>query len=88
MDHKRDSEIGTSHHTREEDVVTRKVKLFIDIVQRVGFPIVVCIWLAYRDFTQGREMLRAVNEFKEVVLSLKVSIDQQTKVFRRRSRDD
>jgi len=55
------------------------------VVNRVGFPIVVCAWLAYQQFVSDREQLKMMVEFKEVLISLKTSLEQNNRMMRRRT---
>ncbi len=74
-------------HERTDDL-PQYLKWVMTFINRVGFPILVCIWLAYQQFVSGRETIRALQDFKEVMVQVKDSIDQQTKMIRRRGRDD
>jgi len=64
------------------------IRWFLVAFKQVGFPVLVCIYLAYMQFVDGRNNIKAINEFKEVMLSLKDSIDQQTKALRRHRPED
>lgn len=70
----------------DEDPITRKIKLYVDILNRVGFPIIVCVWLAYQQFVIGANTNKALSDFREVLMSLKTSIDTQNKIMRHKNR--
>lgn len=70
----------------DDDPWARKARICSDLVSKLGFPILVVIWLAWRDQTQGRETINTLNAFKEVVSSLKISIDQQNRILKHKSR--
>lgn len=72
----------------EGEDMPRQVKWVMTFINRVGFPILVCIYLAYMQFVDGKEQRRTMGEFKEVVISLKASIDQQNRILRRKNVDD
>lgn len=73
------------HNRYDDDLITRKVKLFLDLFNRVGFPVIVCIWLGYQEVQlQNRERMRdqVLIEFKEVLNSLKASVDINNRLLR------
>ena len=72
----------------EDDPWVRKAKLFMDMINRVGFPILVCIWLAYERYTQGNKIIEAMDTFKGAVVSLTNAVNQQTKIYKHRHDDD
>lgn len=74
-------------HERIQDMPAplRWVMIFI---KQVGFPIVVCVWLAYQQFVEGKHNTKALMEFKEVIIALKTSIDQQNRILRRNAHHD
>lgn len=59
------------------------MRWFLVAFKNVGFPVIVCIWLAYQQFIEGKDQRKAMGEFKEVIISLKASIDQQNRILRR-----
>lgn len=58
------------------------LRWFLVAFKQVGFPVIVCIYLGYLHFIEGEKTRSAQGEFKEVMVSLKTSIDQQTKMLR------
>lgn len=62
------------------------LKWAMDFINRVGFPIVVCAWLAYQQFVSDKEMRKALQEFKEVMVSMKDTLEQQNRILRYRGR--
>lgn len=74
--------MSPEYHRSEEGYIPQNVKWIMKFINNIGFPIAVCIWLAYQNYTQGKETIKALNEFKEVVVSLKGSIDQQTRTLK------
>jgi hypothetical protein len=54
-------------------------------IKNVGFPIVVCVWLAYQQFIDGKDQRKAINDFRDVLISLKGSIDQQNRILRHKN---
>lgn len=71
------------NHDQQEDGIPKNVKWVMKFVNNIGFPIIVCVWMAYQQFTQGKETIKALDSFKEVIASLKTSIDQQNRLLRR-----
>lgn len=84
--HRRDDEGISYVHMREEDPWSRRSRILSDLIKTLGFPIIVCIYFAFQQYTQGRETIAAINSFKDVVLSLRVSIDQQTQILEQQNR--
>lgn len=76
-----------SHEERITDMPA-PLRWFLIAFKNVGFPVIVCVWLAYQQFVDGQEQRKALGEFKEVVMSLKTSIDYQTKLMKRKNFDD
>jgi hypothetical protein len=75
-------------HERQDDLPPY-LKWVMTFINRVGFPILVCMWLAYQQFVSGRETVQALHDFKEVMLQVKDSIDNQTRTLKRtRTRND
>lgn len=75
-------------HPHRYDDMPRQLKWIMNFVNRLGFPILVCIWLAYQQFVDGKNNAKTLGEFKEVLIGLKTSIDQQNKILRRRTHSD
>ena len=73
-------------HERNDDM-PQYMKWFMTFLNRVGFPILVCIWLAYQQFVAGRETIKALSDLKEVLTQVGNSIEQQNRILRRRERD-
>lgn len=69
-------------HERAEDL-PRYIKWTMTFINRIGFPILVCIWLAYQQFISGKETLRALEEFKAVIGEVRVSLDNNTETQKR-----
>lgn len=69
-------------HERTDDMPTY-LKWGMTFINRVGFPIMVCVWLAYQQFVQAKETVKALQDFKEVMLSVKDTLEQQNRILRR-----
>lgn len=80
--------MSPEYHRNEEGYIPQNVKWIMKFVNNVGFPIVVCIWLGYQQYTQGKEIVATLDSFKEVMISLKTSIDQQNHLLRHKHSDD
>lgn len=74
-------------HERQEDL-PQYLKWVMTFINRVGFPIMVCMWLAYQQFVSGRETVKALQDFKEVMISVKETLEQQNKILRHKSKDN
>lgn len=70
------------NHERTDDMPVY-LKWIMTFINRVGFPIMVCIWLAYQQFVSGKETVKALHEFKEVMMSVKDTLEQQNRILRR-----
>lgn len=77
-----------SDHQRLDDM-PGPLRWFLITYKQVGFPMLVCAFLAYMYFIEQAKSRQSVNEFKEmfmkqteVISSLKTSIDQQNKLLR------
>lgn len=75
------------NHERADDMPLY-LKWGMTFINRVGFPILVCMWMAYQQFVTGKETIKALEDFRIVMVQVKDSIDQQNKILRRRSKDD
>lgn len=75
------------NHERQDDLPVY-LKWAMTFINRIGFPIVVCAWMAYQQFVQQKETVDSLHGLKEVLISVKDSLDQQNKILRRRLRDD
>lgn len=65
--------------------VPKNVRWVMKFINNIGFPILCVIWMAYQQYTQGRETIKAFDSFKEVLSSLKNSIDQQNRILRNKN---
>lgn len=74
-------------HERQDDL-PQYLKWFMTFINRVGFPIVVCAWLAYQQFVSGREIVKALQDFKDVMASVQATLEQQNRILRRRNGKD
>lgn len=63
------------------------LRWFLVAFKQVGFPVMVCVYLAYMQFVDAKEQRKTMGEFKEVIAGLKTSIDQQNLLLRRRNRN-
>lgn len=58
-------------------------------IKEVGFPVVICAWLMYNKFVSDKETVKALQEFKEVMVKVQVTLEQQNRILRHKSsRDD
>jgi hypothetical protein len=69
------------NHERLDDLPPY-LKWIMTFINRVGFPVLVCIWLAYQQFVLGKETVKAISEFKEVMISVKDTLEQQNRILR------
>lgn len=83
------------HHRESDDYMDNKIRLAIKVIQTVGFPIVICIWLLYKDSTAGKEELRqrnemtmAINTLTTTVSNLNSNILQQTRILKHKTNAD
>lgn len=74
-------------HERTDDL-PQYLKWIMTFINRVGFPILVCMWLAYQQFVSGKETIKALQDVREAMIQVKDSIDQQTKMIRRKGKED
>lgn len=72
-------------HERMDDM-PKQMKWFMTFVNRLGFPIIVCMWLAYQQFVSGKEGVKALQELKDSVMKVDSSIVQLNQTLRRNSR--
>lgn len=80
--HRRDDERDERNHERENEGLPDWAIITIAFIQRLGFPIFVCCCLMAFIWIQQREMIKAINDFKDVMVSVKYSIDAQTHVLK------
>lgn len=64
------------------------LRWFLVAFKQVGFPVMVCVWLAYNQFVSDKETVKALHEFKEVMVSVKDTLEQQNRILRRKSGSD
>lgn len=64
------------------------LRWFLVAFKQVGFPVLVCVYLGYMHFIEGEKTRNTQNELKEVMISLKGSVDYQTKILKRKYSDD
>lgn len=57
-------------------------------INRIGFPIAVCIYFAWLQATQGKRTIEALNNVTEVIGTLNRNIEAQTKMLRHRGNRD
>lgn len=74
-------------HERSEDMPAY-MRWAMTFINRIGFPIVVCGWLAYQQFVLGKETIKALQEVKEVLIQVKDGLQDQNKILRHRPKDD
>jgi len=73
----------SDHYNGKEDLPPY-LKWLMTFINRIGFPILVCMWLAYQQFVSWKETVKALQEFKEVIVSVKETLDQQNRILRNR----
>jgi hypothetical protein len=59
------------------------LRWFLIAFKQVGFPVIVCLYLGYLHFVEQEKNRNTQQDFKEVMMSLKTSIDYQTKILKR-----
>lgn len=59
------------------------LKWTMTFINRVGFPIVVCFWLAYQQFVISKETVATINNLKFVLEEIRIGMNQQNKYFRK-----
>lgn len=69
-------------HERIDDMPIY-LKWGLTVFNRVGFPVIVCAWLAYQQFISGKELTKAVQDFKEVMTQVRDTLEQQNRLLRR-----
>lgn len=74
-------------HERMDDLPAY-MKWGLTLFNRVGFPVLVCCWLAYQQFISGKEIVKALQDFRETMIAVKDTLDQQNRILRRKGRDD
>lgn len=68
------------HEERISDLPA-SLRWFLVAFKQVGFPVLVCAYLAYMQFVDGKDQRKSLGEFKDVMLSLKATIDQQNRIL-------
>lgn len=63
------------------------VKWVMTFIERVGFPILVCIWLGYQQFISDKQIVKALQDFKEVMTKMTNTIEQQNRILRHKQQD-
>lgn len=76
-----------THEERISDM-PGPLRWFLVAFKQVGFPVLVCIYLGYLHFIEGEKNRVTQNDFRDVMLSLKTSIDYQTKILKRMHREE
>lgn len=74
--------------SHEQLELPNSVKIFLTLFNRVGFPVIVCGWLAYQQFVAGKETLTAMQGFKEALIKVNDTLEQQNRILRHRGKDD
>lgn len=74
-------------HERSDDIPPY-LRWGMAFINRVGFPILVCIWLAYQQFVSGKETLKALQDFRDVMVQVKDTLEQQNRILRHGRRDE
>lgn len=73
--------VNAMQHERTEDL-PQYLKWTMTFINRVGFPILVCIWLAYQQFILEKEIIKNLQANREVMLQMKESIEAQSRIFK------
>lgn len=75
-EHKRDSEEEEFEHKRVEDfAIPDSAKWMAAFINRIGFPIFAFCLLSYFYFVGLKQNTEAINNLKDVMISVKVSLD-------------
>lgn len=74
--------------SHEQADIPNNVKVFLTVFNRVGFPVIVCGWLAYLQFVAGRETVKALTDFKDVMVKMNDTLSQQNRILRHRTGKD
>jgi len=64
------------------------LRWIIIFIKQVGFPVMICCWLMYQQFVSGKETIKALQDFKEVMTQVKDTLEQQNRILRHRSIKD
>ncbi len=54
-----------------------EINVIIDLIQSVGFPIFVAVWLLTRSESRDEKMIQALNELKAVVQDYHKYLDKR-----------
>lgn len=75
-----------THEERLSDM-PGPLRWFLVAFKQVGFPVLVCLYLGYLHFVEEAKNRSVQADFKEVMVSLKQSIDYQTKILKHKHDD-
>lgn len=64
------------------------LRWFLVAFKQVGFPVLVCLYLGYLHFVEEVKNRNSQDNLTSAVVSLKASVDQQTKVLKHKHIDD
>jgi hypothetical protein len=78
-------------HNRESDRLSDMpgpLRWFLIFFKQVGFPTMVCCFLAYMLFIEGPKNRKNMDDFRDVISTLNRNIEIQTKILRHRNGND
>lgn len=78
--HRRDSEDGEYGHIREDDNknIPQWLYWFMTFVNRLGFPIVVCVYLFYSQNTTMHELRASMDMIAKTIQTMAEAVDKNT----------
>lgn len=82
------------HRSTDVGNLQANIRMVADIIKTLGFPIIVCIWMAYQQTSDKRVELerqdanvRVMVEFKSSIDALTNAVLQQNRLLRHKSDD-
>lgn len=73
--HHRDNENQYREHERNDEFMPSWMRWSADFIQRIGFPIFMCLVLMYFFFIKMEQNTKAITDLRETMMSVKVAIE-------------